>query len=225
MLMNKNIKCAVFDLDGTLVNTLDDLIIACETVLKEYGRNYKWTETDYKHFVGNGLKKLVERAFDHTLSETELDDAFKKVSAIYNKIKLDHAYAYEGIKETLSELKTKGIRLAVVTNKPDSAAKDMVFRIFGQNTFDLITGAIDGIPHKPAPDSTLNTLKTLGFKPDEAVYIGDSNVDMQTAHNSGIKAIGVLWGFRTRQELEKETPFRIIDKPELIIDIINELNF
>ena len=223
--MNKRIKAIIFDLDGTLVNTLDDLKIACETVIKEYGRNYEWTEADYKHFVGNGLKKLVERAFDHTLSETELDEAFGKVSAIYNEIKLDHAYSYDGIKDVLEELKEKGIKLAVVTNKPNNAAKDMVFKIFNQNTFDLITGAIDGIPHKPAPDSTLNTLNTLGFTPDEAIYIGDSNVDMQTARNAGIKAIGVLWGFRTRQELEKEAPFRIISKPEAIVNIINELNF
>ena len=223
--MNKTIKCAVFDLDGTLVNTIDDLRIACETVLKEYGRDYRWTEADYKRFVGNGLKKLVERAFNHTLSEAELNEAFSKVSALYDKIKLDNAYAYEGIKEQLAILKEKGIKLAVVTNKPDNAAKDMVYKLFGQNTFDLITGAVEGIPHKPAPDSTLNTLNKLGFLPDEAIYIGDSNVDMQTAHNANIRAIGVLWGFRTREELEKEAPFKIISKPGAIIDIINELNF
>lgn len=220
--MENNIKCAVFDLDGTLVNTIDDLSEACRRVLKEYGRNYEWTEADYKRFVGNGLKKLVERAFDNTLSEEELDEAFKKVSAIYDEIKLDNACAYSGIKEQLEMLKERGIKLAVVTNKPDSAAKDMVFKIFGEKTFDLITGAKSGVPHKPAPDSTLSTLEFLGCKTDEAIYFGDSNVDMQTARNAGLRAIGVLWGFRTRDELEKEAPFAIIEKPNEIIETLDK---
>ena len=221
----KKIKVIVFDLDGTLVNTIDDLKISCDTVLKEYGRDYKWSVDDYKRFVGNGLKKLVERAFDHTLSEDELEIAFRKTSSIYSEIKLDHAHAYNGIKEQLEMLKAKGIKLAVVTNKPEAAAKEMVYTIFGENTFDYIAGAKDGIPHKPAPDSTLNALKNLGFNPDEAIYIGDSNVDMQTARNAKIRSVGVLWGFRSRQELEKEKPFIIIDNPEKISKIIDELNF
>lgn len=214
--MDKIIKCAVFDLDGTLVNTIDDLKIACDTVLKEYGRGYNWSVADYKRFVGNGLKKLVERAFDHSLSEEELDIAFRKTSAIYNEIKLDHAHAYSGIEEQLAILKSRGIKLAVVTNKPDKAAKEMVTHFFGEGTFDLITGAALGVPHKPAPDSTLKTLETLGCTPDEAIYFGDSNVDMQTANNAGIKAVGVLWGFRSREELEKEQPFCLIEEPEEI---------
>ena len=214
--MSKRIKCAVFDLDGTLVNTIDDLKIACDTVLKEYGRDYEWSEADYKRFVGNGIKKLVERAFDHTLSETELDEAFKKVSALYNEIKLDHARAYDGIPQQLSLLKARGLRLAVVTNKPDAAAKNMVETIFGKATFDVIMGAKDGVPHKPAPDSTLAALNELGCTPDEAIFFGDSNVDMQTAKNAGIKTIGVTWGFRTKAELEKEKPDRIIDNTEEI---------
>jgi len=218
--MFKEINCAVFDLDGTLVNTIDDLGIACDTILKEYGKNYTWSESDYKRFVGNGLKKLVERAFDHTLSESELDEAFKSVSALYDVIKLDHAHAYDGIKEQLKLLKDKGIRLAVVTNKPDGAAKDMVETIFGKNTFDIIMGAKSGVPHKPAPNSTLAALSALGCNPEEAIYFGDSNVDMQTAHNAGITAIGVSWGFRSKAELEKEQPYMIIDKAEEIAKIL-----
>ena len=225
MLMNNNIKCAVFDLDGTLVNTIDDLKIACDTVLKEYGRDYNWSVDDYKRFVGNGLKKLVERAFNHTLSEEELNTAFRKTSEIYSKIKLEHACVYEGMKEQLENLKERDINLAVVTNKPDKAAKEMVYHLFGENTFDLITGAVDGVPHKPAPDSTLNTLNFFSCTPDEAIYIGDSNVDMQTANNANVKAIGVLWGFRSREELEKENPYIIISNPEEITKITDELNF
>ena len=218
--MEKVFKCAVFDLDGTLVNTIDDLKFACDTVLKEYGRSFEWSEADYKRFVGNGLKKLVERVFDHSLNEAELDEAFRKASALYNDIKLDHAYAYGGIKEQLEILKDKGIKLAVVTNKPDNAAKDMVYKIFGENTFDFISGAVEGTPHKPHPASTFRALEALDCKPEEAIFFGDSNVDMQTAKNAGIKAIGVLWGFRSREELEKEEPFAIIDKPEMISESV-----
>ena len=214
--MDNIIKCAVFDLDGTLVNTIDDLKIACDTVLKEYGRDYNWSEADYKRFVGNGIKKLVERAFDNTLSVGELDEAYKKVSAIYNEIKLDNAYAYDGIKEELALLKERGIKLAVVTNKPDNAAKDMVETIFGKTTFDFISGALEGTPHKPHPASTFRALDALGCKAEEAVFFGDSNVDMQTAKNANIKAIGVSWGFRSKEELNKEEPFAIIDSPSEI---------
>ena len=101
----------------------------------------------------------------------------------------------------------------------------MVYHLFDENTFDLITGAKEGVPHKPAPDSTLNTLKALGISGEEAIYIGDSNVDMQTARNAGIKSIGVTWGFRSKEELEKEEPFFIIDNPEEITKIIDQLNF
>jgi len=208
-------------LDGTLVNTIDDLKIACDTILKDYGRDYKWSEADYRRFVGNGLKKLVERAFDHTLNESELDEAFEKTSALYNEIKLDHAHAYEGIKEQLALLKERGIKLAVVTNKPDNAAKNMVETIFGKSTFDFISGAVEGTPHKPHPASTFRALDALGCTAQDALFFGDSNVDMQTAKNAGIEAVGVLWGFRSREELEKKQPFDIIDNPKKIIEFFN----
>ena len=214
--MTNELKCVVFDLDGTLVNTIDDLKIACDTVLKEYGRDYDWSEADYKRFVGNGIKKLVERAFDHSLNEAELDEAFKKVSALYNEIKIDHAHAYGGIKEQLALLKEKGIKLAVVTNKPDAAARDMVETIFGKSTFDFVSGAVEGTPHKPHPASTFRALEALECKSEEAIFFGDSNVDMQTAKNAGIKAIGVLWGFRSKEELQKEAPYKIISHPNEI---------
>ncbi len=217
LIMKQKIKAIIFDLDGTLVNTIDDLKRACDIVLKEYGRDYDWSIADYKKFVGNGIKKLVERAFDHTLNPEELDEAFRKVSTVYNRIKLDNAHAYDGIKEQLALLKEKGLKLAVVTNKPDNAAKDMVYHIFGKDTFDFISGAVEGIPHKPAPDSTIRALEAIGCTAKEALFFGDSNVDMQTAKNAGIKPIGVTWGFRSKEELEKENPFAIISKTSDII--------
>ncbi|MBQ9516625.1 MAG: HAD family hydrolase [Eubacterium sp.] len=214
--MQSKIKCAVFDLDGTLVNTIDDLANACNFLLKKYGYDYTWNEADYKKFVGNGAKKLVERAFGGKLSPYELERMYDEFKPLYEKTMLDNAYAYDGINEQLDNLKSKGIKLCVVTNKPSKAAHGMVEHIFGKGYFDCISGVVDGKPTKPDPYSTLLALETVGCTVDEAIYFGDSNVDMQTAKNAGIEAVGVTWGFRTFEELFAEHPSVIIDKPEYI---------
>lgn len=216
MICMSNIKCAVFDLDGTLVNTLDDLAGACKILLKRYDFDAKWTMDDYRQFVGNGLKKLVERAFDHTLSEDELNARYAECKEIYDTIKLDHAHAYDGIKEQLGMLKKNGIKLCVVTNKPDVAAKGMVEHIFGKGFFDVIIGCVDGVPTKPDPTTTKQALAAVSCKPKEAIYFGDSEVDMRTAHNAGIEAVGCSWGFRSFQTLFAENPSVIIDDPKYI---------
>lgn len=214
--MERKIKCAVFDLDGTLVNTIDDLGIACNTLIEKYGFDAKWTEKDYKKFVGNGAKKLVERAFKGTLSDEELEARYAEFKELYNRIMLDNAYAYDGIKEQLELLKDMGIKLCVVTNKPNEAAKRMVEHIFGKDYFEYIAGVIDGVPTKPDPTTTLMALKEVGCTAKEAIYFGDSNVDMQTAKNAKIEAVGVTWGFRSFEELFSENPSIIIDEPKYI---------
>lgn len=214
--MQSNIKCAVFDLDGTLVNTIDDLANCCNILLKKYGYDYTWSEADYKRFVGNGAKKLVERAFGGKLSADELDEIYAEFKPLYEKTMLDNAYAYDGIKEQLEILKEVGIKLCVVTNKPNKAATGMVEHIFGEGVFDFISGVVDGKPTKPDPYSTLLALDAVGCTSDEAIYFGDSNVDMQTARNAGIEAVGVTWGFRTFEELFAEHPSVIIDEPKYI---------
>ncbi len=218
--MESKIKCAVFDLDGTLVNTIDDLGAACNTLLKKYGYNYIWSEADYKKFVGNGAKKLVERAFGGKLSTDELENIYSEFKVLYNRTMLDNAYAYEGIKEQLEILKNSGIKLVVVTNKPNEAAKGMVEHIFGEDFFDFISGVVDGKPTKPDPYSTLLALEAVNCKPEEAIYFGDSNVDMQTARNANIEAVGVTWGFRSFEELFAEHPSIIIDEPKYISKLI-----
>lgn len=210
------IKCAIFDLDGTLVNTIDDLANACDILIKKYNYDAHWTVNDYTGFVGNGAKKLVFRAFGETLDENTLDQRYEEFKLLYDNIKLDHAYAYDGIKEQLDILKNMGIKLCVVTNKPNVAAKGMVEQIFGADTFDRIVGCVDGIPTKPDPASTLNMLKDIGCKPDEALFFGDSEVDMRTAKNAQIEAIGCSWGFRSFEILFAEHPSVIIDEPKYI---------
>lgn len=210
------IKCAVFDLDGTLVNTIDDLAGACEILIKKYNYDAHWSKDDYLKFVGNGAKKLVERAFGETLDEDTLNARYEEFKPLYDSIKLDHAHAYEGIKEQLNILKEKGIKLCVVTNKPNVAAKGMVEHIFGTDLFDEIVGCIDGIPTKPDPTSTLNVLKKVGCKPNETLFFGDSEVDMRTAKNADIEAVGCSWGFRSFETLFAEHPSVIIDEPKYI---------
>lgn len=216
MICMSKIKCAVFDLDGTLVNTIDDLAGATEILLKKHNFEANWSLDDYKKFVGNGAKKLVERAFDHTLDEKTLNDRYEEFKPIYDEIKLDHAHAYDGIKEQLQILKDKGIKLCVVSNKPDIAAHGMVEHIFGKGFFDYITGCVDGLPTKPDPTTTLMALSAVDCKPTETIFFGDSEVDMRTAKNADIEAVGCSWGFRSFETLFAEHPSVIIDETSYI---------
>ena len=166
--------------------------------------------------VGNGAKKLVERAFEHQLSPEQLEEAYAMFKVKYNAVKMDHAHAYPGIQAALDDLKTRGIRLGVVTNKPAEAARGMVEQIFGKDYFDVVIGATDDLPKKPDPTTVRMALKALGCSAKEAMYFGDSDVDMITGRNAGIETIGVSWGFRSFGELFAQHPAAIIDDPSHI---------
>lgn len=210
------IKAALFDLDGTLVNTADDLGFATEYVLKAYGVNPKWTMDDYRAFVGNGAKKLLDRAFEHKLSDEELNKALELFKEKYNDILLDNAYVYDGIESALGSLKKQGIKLAVVTNKPHLCAVKMVETLFGKDYFDVIIGATEEVAKKPDPYTTNLALKKLGCKPEEAIFFGDSDVDIHTAKNAGVESVGCSWGFRSFECLFSASPSVIIDSAEYI---------
>lgn len=210
------IKCAIFDLDGTLVNTIEDLGYATDYVLEQFGKEPKWTMDDYRKFVGNGAKKLIERAFEHKLSDEELEKAYEMFKVRYNQVLLDHAHAYDGIKQQLDILKEKGIKLAVVTNKPHESAVKMVESIFGKGYFDLITGAKDDVAKKPDPTTTKQTLKELGCTASQAIFFGDSDVDIKTAKKAGIEPIACSWGFRSFESLLAQSPSAIIDDTKYI---------
>ena len=178
----------IFDLDGTLLNTLEDLTDAVNFSMAENGFPTHSTE-DVRSFVGNGIKKLIERSVPNGCSEEMLQKCFDKTKP------------YSGIIQMLRELKKSGFKTAIVTNKADFAAQALCKGIFG----DLITvtvGASENTRHKPYPDTTLKALRKLGAKAENAYFVGDSDVDVQTAANSGIDFIGVLWGFRSKAVLE-----------------------
>ncbi|MDE5984130.1 MAG: HAD-IIIA family hydrolase [Eubacterium sp.] len=219
----KNKHCAIFDLDGTLVDTADDLGLATDYVLREYGVEPKWTKQDYRAFVGNGAKKLLDRAFEHKLSDSELDNALELFKKKYNAILLDHAHLYDGVASSLDELKKQGIKLAVVTNKPHQSAMKMVETLFGKNYFDVIIGATEDAPKKPDPYTANLALEKLGCTPDEAVFFGDSDIDVYTAKNAGMDSVGCSWGFRSFECLRTADPLVIIDSAEKISKLFKKV--
>ena len=194
-------KTVVFDLDGTLLNTIDDLADAGNRVCAARGWPQHTVE-EYKYFVGNGIPKLVER-FSPPEARTpdQLADTLAACQADYGAHLRDKTAPYPGIPALLARLKAAGVQLAVFSNKADPLARQVVADYFDAALFDAVRGALPGVPTKPAPQGTLALMQAIGADPAATLYVGDSNVDVDTAHNAGLPCCGVLWGFRTRQEL------------------------
>ena len=194
-------KTVVFDLDGTLLNTIDDLADAGNRVCAARGWPQHTVE-EYKYFVGNGIPKLVER-FSPPQARTpdQLADTLAAFQADYGAHLRDKTAPYPGIPALLARLKAAGVQLAVFSNKANPLARQVVADYFDTALFDAVRGALPGVPTKPAPQGTLALMQAIGADPAATLYVGDSNVDVDTAHNAGLPCCGVLWGFRTRQEL------------------------
>ena len=219
--LNKDtIKCAVFDLDGTLLNTIKTINYYLNLTLSTYGLG-SVSEEDTMCFVGDGATKLIERALDRVGADSSLfDSVYKTYNEAYNSSPYYLTEVYDGIPELLSTLKEKGIRLAVLSNKPDFAVKATIGK-FLPDTFDIVRGGVDGVPLKPSPDALFEILREFGFTPDETAYIGDSEPDVLTAQNAGIKnGIFVTYGFRTADQLINSGAKQIVDRPQEIINIL-----
>ena len=211
------IKLILFDLDGTLVDTLKDLAVSTNHVLRTHGYPEHPIEA-YKYFVGNGVYKLIERALpEHVRSEEEINRLKGAFIAYYDAHLTDYTKPYEGILETIEKLKDKGIQMAVVTNKPHEQALRVVAACFKPHTFVEVWGQREGIPHKPDPKVIQEIMKKYDIMEDEVLYIGDSDVDMQTAHNAKIKGLGASWGFRTEGELIQNGAWVVLQKNEDIL--------
>ena len=198
----KQIKCAVFDLDGTLLNTIKTINHYLNLALNKNGLG-NISEEKCASFIGDGAVKLVERALFDLGADDEA--VFSRVFADYNAAYDADPYylteIYEGVTDALYSLREQDITLAVLSNKPDFATKSAVSYFFG-DAFDIVAGAIDGVRLKPHPDSLLSMLSTLGFTPSETVYVGDSQQDILTAKNASVsRCISVTWGFRSREQL------------------------
>lgn len=216
--MNK--KIIIFDLDGTLLNTLEDLTDSVNYMLSQFDYPSKNIE-QIKNYVGNGVYKLIERA----VPEGKLNKNFDKCVEIFKNHYKENMYnktsLYQGIEQMLKKLKQKGFIIAVASNKFDLAVKELCNKYFS-NLIDCAFGENEkaGIKKKPSPDIVLNILTKYNLLPEQALYVGDSEVDIQTAKNSGIECISVCWGFKTKEFLNQNEATNIIDTPEEIFNFI-----
>ena len=216
------VKAVLFDLDGTLVNSLTDLANSANYALAAFGFPTHETEK-YKYFVGNGIPKLIYRILpENSRDEKTQAEVKKKFFEHYSVHYADNTCAYSGVPLVVAKLKEKGIKVAVVTNKAHSAAVEVIEKLYPK-TFDIICGQRDGIPTKPDPAMALSVMHKLGVKPEECVFVGDSGPDAATGVNCGATPVGVLWGFRTADELIENGAKYLADTPEKLLSVIMDL--
>lgn len=207
-------KACIFDLDGTLANTLESLVYSVDLTLKEM-KLLPITKEQTRNFVGNGAKVLLEKAIKAGGGDPkeQLDEATEIYKRVFDTYCNYHVKAYHGIKEVLRKLKKEGYKLGVLSNKPDKQAIKVVNSIFDKGMFDVVYGQKENIKRKPNPEGLLKALAVLGVDKSDCIYIGDSEVDVATGLNAGIKTIAVAWGFRTEEELIKAGAKNIVDLP------------
>ena len=208
----------IFDMDGTLLDTLGDLGSCMNRVLERSGYPTHPIEA-YKYFVGDGMRNLVVRVLPKAAHEEETIERLQaQMGEEYRAHWADHTDLYPGIGPLLDELVRRRIRRAILSNKPHQFTTAMAERYFDKWRFDPVFGARDGVPSKPDPAAALETCRLWNLDPEEVLYVGDTNTDMQTARRGGMFALGVLWGFRTRQELEENGAQSVIATPEQMLD-------
>lgn len=210
----------IFDLDGTLLNTLEDLARAGNHVCEMRGWP-TFTQDQFRYKVGNGQIKLVERLIPAEFAGNGhvLEQALADYRSYYAEHREDHTAPYEGVPALLDRLGNAGVSLSVLSNKDHAATEPLVRKYFGDR-FDVVQGRIDAFPPKPAAPIALHVLERLGADPATTLYVGDSNVDIACGHNAGLRACGVAWGFRGRRELEEAGADHIIDAPAELLDIV-----
>lgn len=213
-------RCVIFDLDGTLLNTLDDLASAGNYTLEKLGLPLHDVE-EYRYFVGNGIPKLIQRILPVGSSQELCDKAQSLFSDYYSSHSTDKTRPYDGICDLLSRLSDDDIKIGVATNKDHEFSESLIRTFFG-NSVNIVCGRKDGAPKKPDPFSVNYIMEKLGAEKSKTIYVGDSNVDMETARNAGLDSCGVLWGFRTEKELRENGAHYIVNAPEELYQIINK---
>lgn len=217
------IDLVIFDLDGTLVNSLDDLADSVNTVLARHGYPGHGIE-EYRRFVGNGTLKLIERALPaDQLEEDIIKTVHSEFSELYSANCLNKTAPYDGIAQVVEIIRAKNIKTAVASNKTDAFAKKIVTELFGEGMFDMVIGQTDVFPKKPEPDVIFHIMDKLGARPEKTIYVGDSDVDVLTGHNAGLPVCGCCWGFRKREELEKAGADYLLETSYDLVKIIDKL--
>lgn len=213
-------QSVIFDLDGTLLNTIADLGNAVNQALVRMGLP-TWSLEDYRWKVGNGVMKLFERSLPEDMRTPAYINKVKELfTPYYEAHGRDETRPYAGIPELLESLTAAGVHVAVASNKYDAAVKKLIPFYFPQTPWSAVCGNREGQPVKPDPAIVNNIMAEGGMTRETTLYVGDSNVDIRTAHNAGIAACGVTWGFRPRAELEAERPEYIVERPEDICRIV-----
>lgn len=217
------ITLAVFDLDGTLVNSLDDITDSMNDTLRQ--KDYPiHTEEEIRYMVGRGSRYLCTKALPPQASQEEVEALLAEYNRRYLQNCCRKTRPYPGILDLLKRLHNDGIDCAVLSNKPHSQTCEVVSRLLGDSWFVGVQGAKEGVSHKPAPEGLWNLLQSLKKEKEEALYIGDSQVDIQLGRNAGVLAIGVAWGFRGIDELVREQAPYIAQTPQDIADFLQRKN-
>lgn len=214
-------KAGIFDLDGTLADTVDSMAYPANLALRELGLPEQPAER-FKTFAGDGAKELVKRCL--IAGGDESCSNFEEMQRLYrmyfSKYCMYHVKPYDGILHLLEVMKKKGLKIAVLSNKPHAQAIDVVESIFGKGYFDYVQGQTETVPRKPDPTGALRIAEHFGVKTSECLYMGDTNTDMQTGKAAGMFTTGVLWGFRTREELEENHADWIVGHPMEIEELL-----
>lgn len=213
------VKAVIFDLDGTLINTIQELANASNYALERLGFP-SWQVSDYRGFVGNGIRQLLLRSLPENQKD-KIEEAREYFNEYYSRHLLDTAPEYPGITPLLNELKRRGISMAVNTNKAQEFSSALTEHVF-PGVFVKVVGDEGGYPRKPMPDAALALAELMGASPRECVFMGDSTVDLETAKNAGMISVLCGWGFVYKNVLEKTDYEYIIDKPAELLKIIDE---
>lgn len=214
-------RLCLFDLDGTLLNTIHALTFTTNETLKAFGLSTIVPEQT-KRMVGDGYKKQMERALIACGDEklTHYEEALSLYMENFERYCMREVVAYDGIPHLLDYLKKSGLKIAVYSNKPHHQAVENIETIFGKGYFDCVRGEQPGTPKKPAPDGAWLICRELGIEPKDCLYLGDTNTDMKTGMAAGMDTVGVTWGFREREELMEFHPRYIVDRPDQVETII-----
>lgn len=213
-------EAVIFDLDGTLIDTVDDIGDAVNRVLSNKGFPTH-TNSTYRKFVGDGSRRLIERALpEHYRNDEVIDVCLKDYLDEYSRSYNVKSKLYLGIPHLLDTLRTKGLRLAILSNKPDAITRKCAETFLSAWNFDVVFGQRDSVPRKPDPQGALEIAKKMSIPPSHFLYIGDTAIDMKTAHSAGMFPVGVLWGFRSEKELRENDACAVIEEPMELLDII-----
>jgi phosphoglycolate phosphatase len=212
-------KLVIFDLDGTLLNSIDDIADNINIMLKKFGYPERSVK-EIMQFVGNGARKIVERSLPNAVSEDKLNECLSFYNDLYTNCGSPKTRLYDGMSEVLLSLKEKGYKLAILTNKPQETTDEVYKKYLAEYNFDVVVGQRANKKTKPDPETTLEIIKNLSADKEKTYFIGDGETDVQTAINAGVNGIAVLWGFRDKTQLQTAGASNFVSSPLELLNVI-----